>query len=138
MVAKSYQSLKQIGEPYYKNGKQYVVVLNENTGNKREVRWYTESEYVKLYGSLPTALRLPSFTSLPLPTPGFHFHFHEHPTLQIPLCTQAYRFLTLPSSPLLHHRSLVYQSPASLLPNTTFPSVKKTPNSMQSLPQILS
>lgn len=60
MVAKSYQSLKQVGEPYYKNGKQYVVVLNENTGNKREVRWYTEAEYVKLYGSLPTA---PKFKS---------------------------------------------------------------------------
>jgi hypothetical protein len=53
MVAKSYQSLKQIGEPYTKNGKQYVVVLNEKTGNKREVRWYTDEEYVKYYGNKP-------------------------------------------------------------------------------------
>lgn len=53
MVAKSYQSLKQIGEPYTKNGKQYVVVLNEKTGNKREVRWYTNEEYVKYYGNKP-------------------------------------------------------------------------------------
>ena len=53
MVAKSFQSLKQIGEPYTKNGKQYVIVLNEKTGNKREVRWYTDEEYVKYYGNKP-------------------------------------------------------------------------------------
>ena len=53
MVAKSYQKLKQIGSPYTKNGKQYVSVLNEETGSRREVRWYTEEEYIKLYGALP-------------------------------------------------------------------------------------
>lgn len=50
MVAKSYQTLTQMGEPYMSNGKMYVQVKNEKTGNIRQVRWYTEAEYAKLYG----------------------------------------------------------------------------------------
>lgn len=50
MVAKSYQALTQMGEPYMSNGKMYVQVKNEKTGNIRQVRWYTEAEYAKLYG----------------------------------------------------------------------------------------
>lgn len=50
MVAKSYQSMTQIGEPYASNGKMYVQVKNEKTGAIRQVRWYSETEYAKLYG----------------------------------------------------------------------------------------
>ena len=47
-VAKSFQSLAIFGEPYIKNGRQYVVVVKPN-GSHREVRWYTEAEYAKMY-----------------------------------------------------------------------------------------
>ena len=50
MVAKSYQSMTQVGEPYESAGKMYVQVKNEKTGNIRQVRWYTEAEYAKMYG----------------------------------------------------------------------------------------
>lgn len=49
MVAKTFQSMTQIGEPYTINGKEYVQVRNEKTGTVRQVRWYTENEYQKLY-----------------------------------------------------------------------------------------
>lgn len=48
MVAKTYQSLSTIGEPYEKNGKMYIVVTMKN-GNNKEVRWYSEREYAKMY-----------------------------------------------------------------------------------------
>lgn len=50
MVAKSYQKLTQLGEPFCMNGKMYVKVKNETTGTVRDVRWYTEAEYAKMYG----------------------------------------------------------------------------------------
>ena len=50
MVAKSFQSMTQIGEPYQSAGKMYVQVKNEKTGKTRQVRWYTEQEYAKMYG----------------------------------------------------------------------------------------
>ena len=47
MVAKSYQKLQQIGEPYLQNGKMYVKVQK---GDKvQQVRWYNETEYAKMY-----------------------------------------------------------------------------------------
>lgn len=49
MVAKSFQSMTIINEPYMVNGKMYVQVKNEKTGNTRQVRWYTEEEYAKMY-----------------------------------------------------------------------------------------
>ena len=50
MVAKSYQKLTFVDEPYAeKNGKMYQKVLNENTGKIYKVRWYTEDEYYKMY-----------------------------------------------------------------------------------------
>ena len=49
MVAKSFQSMKQMGEPYPVGNKMYVKVLNEKTGTERQVRWYTDAEYVKMY-----------------------------------------------------------------------------------------
>lgn len=53
MVAKSFQNMKILCEPYEKNGKMYVRVLNKKTQKEREVRFYTEKEYIKLYGPLP-------------------------------------------------------------------------------------
>lgn len=50
MVAKSYQKMTLVNEPYAKsNGKLYIKVLNENTGKIKEVRWYDEDEYYKMY-----------------------------------------------------------------------------------------
>lgn len=48
-VAKSFQSMKQITEPYMVSGRMYVKVQNEKTGATRQVRWYTDAEYAKLY-----------------------------------------------------------------------------------------
>jgi hypothetical protein len=49
MVAKSFQSFQVMGEPFIVNGKQYVNVLNPKTNKQRQVRYYTENEYYKLY-----------------------------------------------------------------------------------------
>lgn len=49
MVAKSFQAMKIITEPFQENGKFYVKVLNEKTGTIRKVRWYSENEYFKMY-----------------------------------------------------------------------------------------
>lgn len=51
-VSKMFQSGYTIisKEPFIKNSKYYVTVVNNNTKNKRDVRWYSESEYAKLYG----------------------------------------------------------------------------------------
>ena len=48
-VAKSYQSLTIIGEPYELSGRLYVQVKNESTGTVRQVRWYSEDEYASIY-----------------------------------------------------------------------------------------
>ena len=49
MVAKSYQSLPQVDEPYIKdNGKMYVKV-QKASGAIQEVRWYNAAEYAKMY-----------------------------------------------------------------------------------------
>lgn len=49
MVAKSFQSMKQFGEPFNEKGRMYVNVQNEKTGKIRKVRWYESKEYEKLY-----------------------------------------------------------------------------------------
>ena len=50
MVAKSFENYEVLGSAYEKsNGKQYIKVRNPKTGTEREVRWYTEAEYKKLY-----------------------------------------------------------------------------------------
>ena len=48
-VAKSFQSMKQITEPYLVSGRMYVKVQNPKTGAERQVRWYTDAEYAKMY-----------------------------------------------------------------------------------------
>lgn len=47
MVAKSYQSCTQIDQPYNKNGRMYIKV--QTAKSVREVRWYTDQEYEKMY-----------------------------------------------------------------------------------------
>ena len=54
MVARSYQVYRQVGEPYKKNNRMYVKVEGPNKVLK-EVRWYTEDEYRKLYPDEPMA-----------------------------------------------------------------------------------
>ena len=48
-VAKSFQSFEMLTEPYIVSGKQYVKVRNPKTGTERQVRWYSASEFEKLY-----------------------------------------------------------------------------------------
>ena len=47
-VAKSYQELNILCEPYQKNGRAYVKVKTKS-GSEKEVRWYTDAEYAKMY-----------------------------------------------------------------------------------------
>lgn len=48
MVAKSYQNLEIIGEPFSSNGRLYVQVKTKS-GVLKTVRWYSEKEYMKMY-----------------------------------------------------------------------------------------
>ena len=48
MVAKTYQSLEVVGDVYTTNGRQYVQVRT-NSGALKQVRWYTDKEYAKMY-----------------------------------------------------------------------------------------
>lgn len=47
-VAKSFQQLEKMSEPYEVNGKMYIQVRCKNQKIK-QVRWYSEKEYLKLY-----------------------------------------------------------------------------------------
>ena len=47
MVAKSFQVLPLIGEPYTLNGRQYIKVATKS--GERQVRWYSEDEYYRMY-----------------------------------------------------------------------------------------
>lgn len=48
MVAKSYQGLKELSEPFEKNGKMYITIETKS-GLRKDVRFYTEKEYIKMY-----------------------------------------------------------------------------------------
>lgn len=48
MVAKSFQNLEVVGEPFTSAGKQYVNVRTK-TGALKQVRYYTTHEYNKMY-----------------------------------------------------------------------------------------
>lgn len=54
-VAKSYQSLEQIGNPFAQGNKMYVMVRKAD-GSTQRVRWYSDAEYAKLYGVAETAV----------------------------------------------------------------------------------
>lgn len=47
-VAKTFQPLQQLTEPYEKNHRLYVKVLTKS-GTEREVRWYSQAEYEAMY-----------------------------------------------------------------------------------------
>ena len=53
-TAPSFQDYEFLSEPFAKNNKLYISVRNPKTGNKREVRWYSEEEYAKQYGKKET------------------------------------------------------------------------------------
>lgn len=48
MVAKSYQNLEIVGDVYNSQGRPYVKVRTKN-GTLRQVRWYSEREYERMY-----------------------------------------------------------------------------------------
>ena len=52
-VAKSYAQYPITKEPYNKNGKMYAEILYK--GAAKEVRWYSDKEYARLYGEAPAA-----------------------------------------------------------------------------------
>ena len=65
MVAKSYQNMEIVGDPFIaESGKSYVNVKNPKTGAVRQVRWYSEAEYRKMYPGEET----------PAATPGLKTH----------------------------------------------------------------
>ena len=47
-VAKSYQNFEKLTEPYVVNNKTYIK-LRDNKGKEKQVRWYSDSEYYKMY-----------------------------------------------------------------------------------------
>ena len=49
MVAKSFKNFIMLSEPFQKSGKMYINVQNPSTQTKRTVRWYSETEYYKMY-----------------------------------------------------------------------------------------
>ena len=49
MVAPSFQKFEFIGDVYVSAGKKYIQVKNPKTGTIRQVRWYEDAEYAKLY-----------------------------------------------------------------------------------------
>lgn len=48
-VAPSFKDFERVGEPFDKDGKQYIRVRNPKTGKERDVRYYTEKEFKKAY-----------------------------------------------------------------------------------------
>lgn len=47
-VAKTYMNCEQQGKPFMEGGKAYVYVIYR--GRRKQVRWYTEAEWQKMYG----------------------------------------------------------------------------------------
>jgi hypothetical protein len=54
-VAKSYQEWQRMGDPYLANGKMYVAVRSPK-GTTKNVRAYTEKEYLKMYPAATQSL----------------------------------------------------------------------------------
>ena len=48
-VAKSFVDFPIVKDIYEKNGRKYVDVKNPKTGTVRTVRWYSDSEYARMY-----------------------------------------------------------------------------------------
>lgn len=61
MIAPAFQSYLILSKsPFMKETKLYITVLNQKTKTKRDVRYYNDSEYAKMYG-----------TKISSPTPDF-------------------------------------------------------------------
>lgn len=52
MVAKSYQNLEIVSDVYTVNGRSYVKV-RDGKGSVKQVRWYSDKEYARMYGVEP-------------------------------------------------------------------------------------
>ena len=63
LVAKSYQNLEQIGEPYTINGRMYVKVRTKS-GIEKQVRAYSEKEFMRLWGDAALQTQSSSTKSL--------------------------------------------------------------------------
>jgi hypothetical protein len=56
-TAPSFSSFCFLSEPFLKNNKYYIKVQNPKTLTERTVRWYSDSEYSKLYGEKPSVFK---------------------------------------------------------------------------------
>ena len=63
LVAKSYQNLEQIGEPYTINGRMYIKVRTKS-GTEKQVRAYSEKEFMRLWGCIAPQTQSSSTKSL--------------------------------------------------------------------------
>lgn len=52
MVAKSYQKFEIVTDVYESNGRKYVKIRDDQ-GSIKQVRWYTDAEYRKMYKEAP-------------------------------------------------------------------------------------
>ena len=50
-VAPSFKNFERLSEPFLENNKWYIVVKHPTTGNSRKIRWYSEPEFMKIYGN---------------------------------------------------------------------------------------
>ena len=63
LVAKSYQGLEQVCEPYTVNGRMYVKVRTKS-GIEKQVRAYSEKEFLRLWGDIAPQAQSSSTKSL--------------------------------------------------------------------------
>ena len=80
LVAKSYQGLPFIGEPYIKNKKRYIKVQLKS-GKEKEIRIYNSSEYEKLYPA-PEPKWKPQRELLGFGEDGFILIFNNKPEFE--------------------------------------------------------
>lgn len=79
-VAKSYQDLPIVEEPYIKSGKSYCKVRLKS-GNIKEVRVYTEKEYEKMY-PMPKPKWAPQRKMLGFGDEGYIIIFNTKPEFE--------------------------------------------------------
>ena len=80
LVAKSYQGLPFIGEPYIKNKKKYIKVQLKS-GKEKEIRIYNSSEYEKMYPA-PEPKWKPQRELLGFGEDGFILIFNNKPEFE--------------------------------------------------------
>lgn len=57
-VAPSFKDFEMLSEPYAVNGKMYIRVRNPKTGTERQVRWYNDVEFRKLYPNVKVKVKV--------------------------------------------------------------------------------